>query len=209
MAIEPITLAGSAVRLEPLSLDHVDALAAAGAGSRDTYEWTWVPDGPDEARSFIETALAEFAAGRSLPFATIRLADNRVVGSTRFGNIEHWSWPDGSPHGGRTVDAAEVGWTWLAADAQRSPVNTEAKYLMFSHGFDTWGLHRLQLKTDERNWRSRNAIERVGARFEGILRAWQPGRDGAIRNTAMFSITADEWPSAKAALEAKLNAYGK
>ncbi len=208
MSIEPVTLAGNAVRLEPLSLDHVDALAAAASGPRDTYDWTWVPETVDETRAFIETALSELAAGRSIPFATVRLADNTVVGTTRFGSIEHWTWPDGSPHGGRAADSAEVGWTWLAASAQRSPVNTEAKYLMFRHGFETWGLHRLQLKTDERNMRSRNAIERVGARFEGILRAWQPGRDGALRNTAMFSITSEEWPAVKAALEAKLSAYG-
>lgn len=208
MSVEPVTLEGRAVRLVPISLDHVDGLAAAAAGERDTYGWTWVPDGVDEARSFVETALAELAAGRALPFTTIRVADGAIVGSTRFGSIEHWTWPEGNPNGGRIVDLTEVGWTWLAASAQRSPVNTEAKYLMFRHAFETWRVHRLQLKTDERNWRSRNAIERVGAKFEGILRGWQPGRDGVVRNTAMFSITADEWPAAKAALESKLTAYG-
>ena len=197
------TLQGRHVRLEPLTLEHAPALAAAGSGPRDTYGFTFVPDGLAATEAFIVTALGEQEAGKSMPFATVRLADNLVVGTTRFGNIEHWVWPEGNPQQ-RVVDSCEVGWTWLAADAQRSAINTEAKYLMFSHAFDGWHTHRLQLKTDERNWRSRNAIERVGAKFEGILRAVQPASDGIVRSTAYFSITAEEWPAVKAALEAKL-----
>jgi RimJ/RimL family protein N-acetyltransferase len=205
MRLAPATLQGRHVRLEPLTIGHAHALAAAGAGPRETYAFTFVPHGLAETEAYIGTALAEQDAGKSMPFATIRVADNCLVGTTRFGNIEHWPWADGSPHQ-RIVDSCEIGWTWLAADAQRSAINTEAKYLMFSHAFESWNTHRLQLKTDERNWRSRNAIERVGAKFEGILRSVQPASDGNVRSTAFFSITAEEWPAVKAALEVKLAA---
>lgn len=203
MAVPPVTLAGQHVRLEPLTLEHVPALAAAASGPRDTYAFTFVPESVETAGQYVRAALADQDAGRALPFVTVRASDGLVVGTTRFGNIEHWTWPDGSPHA-RAVDACEVGWTWLAAEAQRTAINTEQKLLMFSHAFETWGVHRLQLRTDERNWRSRNAIERVGAKFEGILRANQPASDGLVRSTAYFSITAEDWPAAKAALAARL-----
>lgn len=203
MSLEPVILTGQHVLLEPLTLDHAPALAAACSGPRDTYAFTFVPDGLESTEQFIRELLLEQALDRVMAFATIRLADGEVVGTTRFLNIEHWSWPEGSGNA-RLVDSCEVGGTWLAANAQRTAINTEQKYLMFTHAFETWGVHRLQLRTDERNWRSRNAIERVGAKFEGVLRSDRPASDGTIRSTASFSIVAEEWPETKEALEARL-----
>ncbi len=203
MALEAVTLTGQHVRLEPLSMDHAEGLAAAAAGPRDSYAFTFVPEGLEATGQYIQAALLDMAGGKALPFAAVRVADERVIGTTRFGNIEHYPWPEGSPHQ-RAVDACEVGWTWLAAEAQRTAINTEQKLLMFTYAFEKWGVHRLQLRTDERNWRSRNAIERVGAKFEGVLRSNQPASDGLVRSTAYFSIVAEEWPATKTALEARL-----
>ena len=136
-----------------------------------------------------------------MPFATVRVADGRVVGSTRFLNLRSWGRPGSS--GG--PDVAEVGATWLAASVQRSAVNTEAKLLQLTHAFDGWRVERLELKTDARNQRSRAAIERLGAQFEGVLRAYQPAADHpGARDTAMYSILRAEWPGVRAVLEARL-----
>ena len=196
-----LTLAGRMVRLEPLGPDHADALAAAATEDRSSYGFTWVPGTRDEAVAYIETAAAERAAGTSIPFATVRLADDRVVGSTRFLNLRAW----GRPGSNGDPDVAEIGATWLAGSAQRSPVNTEAKLLQLTHAFDVWGVERLELKTDARNDRSRAAIERLGARFEGVLRAYQPAADHpGARDTAMYSILAAEWPDVRTNLLARL-----
>jgi RimJ/RimL family protein N-acetyltransferase len=204
--VMPVVLEGRFVRLEPLTAAHAPALAAAASGSRATYGLTWVPGSPAEAATYVETALAEQAAGRSLPFATIDRAAGRVVGSTRFLNIEFWTWPRGNAHqrGVERPDGVEIGATWLAADAQRTRINTEAKLLMLEHAFDRWRVHRVSLMTDARNERSRNAIMRLGARFDGVLRAARPASDGAIRDTAAFSILDSEWPAIRAKLQARL-----
>ena len=146
------------------------------------------------------------AEGRALPFATIDRKAARVVGSTRFGNVEFWSWPAGNPHqrGAHLPDVVEIGWTWLAADMQRSGVNTEAKLLMLTHAFEGWRVHRVSLMTDARNMRSRNAILRIGATFDGVIRAQRIAFDGGIRDTAAFSILEAEWPAVKTALQARL-----
>lgn len=202
----PVTLEGNHVRLEPLREIHAGALAAAAAISRDTYGWTGVPDGLDQARAYIASALEDQRAGRALPFATVLRETERVVGTTRFGNIEYWAWPEGNPNqrGPHLPDAVEIGWTWLAADVQRTPVNTEAKYLMLRHAFETWRVHRVRLMTDERNTRSRSAIERIGGKLDGILRAHTPAYDGAIRNSAVYSLLEADWPADRARLEARL-----
>ena len=205
--VQPVVLDGRRVRLEPLALDHARALLAAGSGPRDTYGFTIVP--PDEASMlrYIEAALRDQESGRALPFATVARATDRVVGSTRFGNIEYWAWPPGNPHqrGLDVPDVVEIGWTWLAADAQRTPINTEAKLLMLTHAFEVWRVHRVSLMTDARNERSRNAILRVGARFDGVIRAQRPAADGAIRDTAAFSILESEWPAVKRQLQSRLD----
>jgi N-acetyltransferase len=204
--VEPVILEGRHARLEPLTLAHAPALAEAASGPRDTYGYTVVPADLAEARSYIESALGDQAAGRALPFATVARASGRVVGSTRFGNIEFWSWPADSPRAQRdgSPDVVEIGWTWLAAAFQRTSINTEAKLLMLTHAFETWRVHAVKLNTDARNARSRAAIERIGARFDGVLRAHRPASDGGIRDTAAFSLLAAEWPAARVRLQARL-----
>ncbi len=202
--LAPVTLEGRWVRLEPLSTSHIPAIAAASAESRDTYAFTWVPDGLAGARAMTTDLLAEQKLGTVLPFATIRRADNRLVGQTRFMNIERWPWPAGNPNM-RPVDAVEIGGTWLAASAQRTPINTEAKYLQLRHAFETWRVHRLVLITDARNARSRAAIERIGGRLEAIHRNHRVAADGTLRSSALFVILEEDWPRVRAALEHRLD----
>lgn len=206
MRLEPVTLEGRHVRLEPLSLAHVGALVAVGKGPRETFELTTVPGDEAAMGRYVEAALADHAAGRALPFATVAHDTGRVVGSTRFGNVEFWAWPQGNPHqrGAHLPDVVEIGWTWLAPDVQRSGINTEAKLLMLTHAFEVWRVHRVSLNTDARNTRSRDAILRLGARFDGVLRGARVASDGAIRDTAAYSILEAEWPEVKAGLTAKL-----
>jgi RimJ/RimL family protein N-acetyltransferase len=205
--VRPRVLEGRHVRLEPLTLGHARALLAAASGPRETYGFTTVPDDEAAMRRYIETALRDQEVGRALPFATIAKAMGRVVGSTRFGNIEFWTWPPGSAlqRGGDDPDVAEIGWTWLTADAQRTPINTEAKLLMLTHAFEEWRVHRVSLMTDARNERSRRAILRLGAQFDGVIRAQRPGVDGTIRDTAAFSILESEWPTVKRQLQSRLD----
>lgn len=205
-AVVPVVLEGTHVRLEPLSLDHVPALLAAASGPRDTYGFTWVPGGQAAMEAQVETLLRERDELRSLPFATVARATGRVMGATRFMRIEFWDWPPGNPNqrGEERPDVVEIGGTWLNAEAQRTAINSEAKLLMLTHAFEEWRVHRVNLNTDARNWRSRNAIERIGGKLDGVLRAYQPASDGIVRDTATFSILEAEWPAAKAALQARL-----
>jgi RimJ/RimL family protein N-acetyltransferase len=205
--VAPVTLEGRFVRLEPLTMAHAAGLLGAAAGPRDTYGFTPVPQDEAETAAYIETALAEQSARRSLPFATVDRSTGRVIGSTRFLNIEFWPWPPGNTNqrGADRPDVVEIGATWLAASAQRTPINTEAKLLMLAHTFDRWRVHRVSLMTDARNERSRQAIMRLGARFDGVLRAARPASDGAIRDTAAFSILEAEWPAIRTKLEARLS----
>ena len=201
--VEPVVLRGQTVVLRPLSATDGVALAAAAAESRQPYRYTRVPDGVEEARSYIETALADQDVGRRMPFAI--LWHDRVVGSTSYLDLQRWRWPAGSPLQ-RTdrPDAVEIGSTWLAASAQRTRCNTEAKYLLLSHAFDVWGVHRVSLRTDERNVQSRRAIERLGAMFEGVRRGDMPGQDGSVRASAYYSIVRAEWPDVRRKLEGAL-----
>jgi RimJ/RimL family protein N-acetyltransferase len=195
------TLAGRHVLLEPLSLDVVDALVAAAAEDRSTFGWTNVPDGRSAMQRYVEQLLAERGAGAAVPFVQRRVADGRVIGCTRFMELRRWS---GRP----APDEVEVGGTWLAASAQRTPINTEAKLRLFTHAFETWEVRRLCLCTDARNERSRAAIERAGAKFEGILRNHRPsmarGESGRARDTALFSIIDEEWPAVQDGLLRRL-----
>ena len=205
--VRPVVLEGRDVRLEPLELGHAGALLAVAGGPRETYGFTMVPADEPAMIRYIEAALGEQDAGRALPFATVARATGRVVGSTRFGNIEFWPWPPGNPNqrGEDRPDAVEIGWTWLGAAAQRTAVNTEAKLLMLTHAFEEWRVHRVSLMTDSRNERSRNAILRLGARFDGVLRAQRPASDGGIRDTAAFSILESEWPMIRRQLQSRLD----
>ena len=201
--IQAPTLRGDTVTLRPLSVADAAALAAAASESRESYQFTRVPNGFEEAGRYIELALADRDAGHRLPF-TIVWRD-RVVGSTSYLDVQRWRWPAGSPNQ-RTdrPDSVEIGSTWLAASAQRTRCNAEAKYLLLSHAFDGWDVHRVCLKTDERNARSRRAIERLGARFEGLRRADMPAQDGSVRTSAYYSIVRAEWPDVRKNLEGAL-----
>lgn len=181
------------MRLEPLARAHVPALLAA-AGDPAIFRYYLTPPLGVEAEmtKWVDQILKGQAAGTDVGWVTVRRSDGRVVGATTFLDIR------------RANRGLEIGNTWLAPEAQRTPVNTEAKFLQLRHAFEDLGAWRVQLKTDERNARSRAAIERLGARFEGILRKYQVRHDGFVRNTAIFSLLAEEWPAAKAALEAKL-----
>jgi RimJ/RimL family protein N-acetyltransferase len=205
-SFDDLALSGRRVRLEPLSQEHVVALVAAASESRETYGLTSVPDGAEAMGRYVQVALAERDRGVSVPFVTVDLARSAVVGSTRFMNIETWTWPSAErarPVPNVPFEAAEIGSTWLAASAQRTAVNTEAKLLMLTHAFEVWQLRRVNLKTDARNVRSRTAIDRLGARPDGILRAHMPAFGGGVRDTAVYSILASEWPPVKAALVAR------
>ena len=201
-ALQQPILEGKHVRLLPLSTEHVQSLVTAASVSRETYRFTWVPDGQEAMRRYVDAALLARDAGAAVPFATVRRADGRVVGSTRFGNLEYFTWPGGTAKKPpEPPDAVEIGWTWLSPDAQRTAINSEAKLLMLGHAFETWGVQRVNLRTDARNLRSRTAIERLGAKLDGILRAHLPAYDGAgVRDTATYSLLASEWPAAKAKL---------
>jgi N-acetyltransferase len=198
MKMEDLVLVGTHVRLEPLERRHAGGLAAAAASDPSLYQWSPVPKDQSEAASYIETALSWKQADTAVPFAIVRVNDGVVLGSTRFFNLERWSWPQGHrSHGRGTPDACEIGYTWLARPAIRTTANTEAKMLMLTHAFEVWQVLRVCLHTDIRNERSRAAIERIGGRFEGILRAHRMAADFIPRDSARYSILASEWPAVK------------
>ncbi|MGW8362097.1 GNAT family N-acetyltransferase [Streptomyces wedmorensis] len=200
--LEGPVLEGAFVRLEPLGHHHAAGLADAAEEQRDSYGFTWVPR-REEVPAYVDTQLGRAADGRLAPYVQVDAATGRTVGATSF--WEPRPWPSGEG-----LCAIEVGFTWLAASAQGTGINTEAKYLLFRHAFETWGVARVDLKTDSRNARSRAAIESVGATFEGVLRnsarSWAPGEDGRLRDSAVFSIITEEWPARRAALEHRLAA---
>jgi RimJ/RimL family protein N-acetyltransferase len=199
----PLVLRGPTVTLRPLSAGDAAALAAAAAESRAEYVYTRVPDGIEDARAYIQGALADQESARRIPFAIEW--QGRVAGTTSYLDPQHWRWPAGSPlQRAEHPDAVEVGATWLAASAQRTRCNTEAKCLLLAHAFDVWAVHRVALKTDARNARSRRAIERLGARLDGVRRADMAGADGTVRDSAYYSILRAEWPEVRARLEAAL-----
>jgi RimJ/RimL family protein N-acetyltransferase len=194
MNVEPLILEGTHVRLEPLTIEHLEALTAIGLDP-DLWRWTLARNQtPEDMRRYVETALAEQRAGQSLPFATVVRSSGEVVGATRFASID------------RTHRRVEIGWTWIARRWQRTVVNTEAKYLMLRHAFEVWGCLRVELKTNAKNERSRRAILRIGATEEGTLRKHQLNADGTSRDSVYFSIIDDEWPSVKERLETMMSA---
>jgi N-acetyltransferase len=203
---DSLVLQGKHVRLEPLGHNHIDGLVAAAAEDTSVYRWSPVPQGKEAATAYVDTALAWQSAATALPFAVIRLRDNAVIGSTRFWNLERWAWLTGHAlHGCTTPDACEIGYTWFAASAIRTAANTESKLLMLMHAFEGWQVVRVCLHADARNERSRAAIERLGAKFEGILRAHRMAADFIPRDSARYSIVAGEWPAVKQHLLNKLN----
>ena len=207
MSNDAIVLSGRHVRLEPLSHKHIPGLVAAATEDPALYAWTALPLDAAGMTRYVEAAVGWREEGTALPFATVRQADGKVLGSTRFFLIERWEWPPGHPQAGRAgPDGCEIGYTWLAASAVRTAANTEAKLLMLSHAFDEWRVHRVCFHTDMRNERSRNALARLGAVFEGTLRAHRLASDIVPRDSARFSIIAAEWPGVRARLTQRLAA---
>jgi RimJ/RimL family protein N-acetyltransferase len=196
MQIEPVTLAGRHVRLEPLTLAHVDPLLEIGL-DEELWRWTGTQVRTrGDMQAYVEEALDAQTQGIAVPFATVDLASTGVVGSSRFANVD------------RVHRRAEIGWTWVAAPWQRTAVNTEAKYLMFRHAFEVWGCIRVELKTDALNSRSRAAILRIGAKEEGTFRNHMIVHGGRIRDTVYFSLLDREWPEVKRQLEERLSRDG-
>ena len=196
MDLAPVVLEGDVVRLEPLRLDHAEALSAVGLDPSLWALTTIRVETPADMRAYIADALTEQRAGVSLPFATVHRATGRVIGSTRFGNI--------TPAHRRV----EIGWTWIAPAWQRTAVNTEAKLLMLTHAFDTLGCRRVELKTSALNLRSRNAMLRIGATEEGTLRQHMINSDGSNRDSVYFSVLDSEWPAVQARLRTLLDRGG-
>ena len=189
MDVRPVALDGMRVRLEPLKPTHLDAVTRAGA-----FEELWLlttarADSPEGMREYVGAALADAERGTSLPFVTIDKASNEIVGSTRFGNIDVAN------------RRAEIGWTWITPAFQRTYVNSEAKLLMLTHAFETWGCARVELKTDVLNSKSRNAMLRMGATEEGVLRKHILTCSGRWRDSIYYSVLDTEWPAVKERLE--------
>jgi N-acetyltransferase len=199
MSVAAPTLTGTHVQLEQLRVEFAEPLAAAGNEDRSTYGWTAVPSAVEGMQRYITSLLDDQRARSVVPFAQRRLSDGILVGCTRYLRLEWW--------GGKDLpDEVEIGGTWLAASAQRTRINTEAKYLLLSNAFDTWNVHRVSICTDARNTQSRTAILRIGATFEGILRShrgsYAPGEENTVaRDSAMYSVIRSDWPAIKSALE--------
>ena len=187
--VQPVTLTDGRVRLVPMSLEHVDALKAAAAdGELWKLRVTSVPD-PDDTRGYVERALAMREQGNRLPFVVVDLEnDGRIIGSTSYHDIVP------------AIDRLEIGWTWYAKSTQRSHVNTCAKLLLLVHAFETLNAKLVGWRTDNYNFASQQAIERLGARKDGVLRHHAVRRDGTVRDTVMYSLAAGEWPEVKAHL---------
>jgi N-acetyltransferase len=205
ITLDTPVLTGSHIRLEPLSPAHADGLVAASSGDPALYQWSAVPIGRDAVHRYIESALALREAGTAQAFATICNSDNVVIGSTRFFDIERFDWSASHPrHAHDNPDVCEIGYTWLSHAALRTAANTEAKLLMLTHAFEVWQMLRVCLHTDARNKRSQAAIERIGGKFEGVLRAHRMASDFTARDSWRYSILAAEWPDVKRRLEERL-----
>ncbi len=190
--LDPIVLEGDYVRLEPLTLDYIDALFKVGMDERI---WRFTPrrmESRADMEAYVKEALGEQARGKSLPFATVVAATGTVVGCTRFGNVDLFN------------RRAEIGWTWVARPWQRTTVNTEAKLLMLRHAFDDLDLRRVEFKTDARNSQSQWALGQIGAHKEGVLRRHMTLPDGSARDTVYFSIISEEWTHVETRLENRL-----
>ncbi len=192
MNIYPVILEGKRVRLEPLTQAHHAQLCEIGLDEELWKLTTTIIRTPEDMKKYIDAAAKDFSDSKALPFAIIEKPSNKAVGSTRFGNID------------TTHRRVEIGWTWIARQWQRTFINTEAKYLLLSHAFDTLGCMRVEFKTDSTNSRSRNALMRIGAKEEGVFRNHMIVPGGRIRHSVYFSIIDSEWNEVKKELEKKL-----
>ena len=196
-------LAGSLVRLEPLAQSHAGDLAAAAEEDRRSYSHTQVPRA-SEVEQFLAAHTARAAAGQMVPFAQVRVRDGRAVGCTAYWDPRRWPERD-------DLYAVMIGWTWLSASAQRTGINAESKLLLLTYAFEALKVARVDFSTDARNQHSRRAIAALGAHFEGVLRSWSrshaPGEQGQLRDSAMFSVVAGEWPQVGAALAERVRRH--
>ena len=191
-------LTGRCVRLEPLGEQHLAGLVAASAGEPELFRMSKVPVGEAEVERYIEAAGATRATRTAAPFAVVRLSDEVVIGSSRLFDLAWWPWPEGHPrHGHGGPDTCEIGHTWLTRSAIRTGANTEMKRLMLTLVFETWQVQSVCFHTDARNDRSRRALSRIGARYEGILRSHRLAADDQPRDSARFAITAADWPAVR------------
>jgi N-acetyltransferase len=202
MRVAAPTLTGTHVQLEQLREHFAEELTAAGNQDRSTYQWTPVPPTVEGMQKYITGLLNDQQAGTAVPFVQRRSSDGALVGCTRYLRLEWWG-------GNDLPDEVEIGGTWLAASAQRTPINTEAKYLLLGNAFESWNVHRVSVCTDARNTQSRTAILRIGATFEGILRShrgsYASGEENTVaRDSAMYSVIRAEWPAVKMGIEEKL-----
>jgi N-acetyltransferase len=202
MSVAAPTLTGTHVQLEQLRPEFAQELTTAGNEDRSTYGWTAVPPTVDGMQRYIAGLLDDQQARAAVPFVQRRRSDGALVGCTRYLRLEWWG-------GNDLPDEVEIGGTWLAASAQRTPINTEAKYLLLSNAFDAWNVQRVSICTDARNTQSRTAILRIGAVFEGILRShrgsYAPGEENTVaRDSAMYSVVRNDWPAIKSALGSRL-----
>jgi len=202
MSVAAPTLTGRHVQLEQLRIEFAEELTAAGNEERSSYGWTPVPPTVDGMQRYIAGLLDDQEARTVVPFVQRRISDGALVGCTRYLRLEWWG-------GGDLPAEVEIGGTWLAASAQRTAINTEAKYLLLRNAFDDWDVHRVAICTDSRNTQSRTAILRIGAAFEGILRShrgsYAPGEENIVaRDSAMYSVVRADWPEVKRLLEARL-----
>lgn len=188
---ETPTLVGQRVRLEPMAIEHVEGLLEAANEDRSSYLYTKIPHSSDEMAAYVTDLLNQWELDEAIPFVQVALEIERVVGATRFMTIRRNS-------SKKSPFAVEIGGTWLSGSTQHTGINTEAKLLLLEYAFSTLKVARVDLKTDARNDRSRAAILRLGATYEGVLRSFQPsmvsGEEGLFRDTAMYSIISDEWP---------------
>ena len=192
--VAPVTLEGRIVRLEPLGIEHLEGLASVAF---DPAIWRWTIARPTDLaglRAWLEAAVAAQQAGTELPFATVDVATNRPIGSTRFLSIvpEH--------------RRLEIGWTWVAPSHQRRGANQEAKYLQLRHAFEDLGANRVEFKTDSRNEKANPALRSIGAQFEGTFRNHMVMPDGPLRHSNYYAVTVEDWPGVKSMLEARLDA---
>lgn len=207
--MDPIKLTGRHIDLVPLDQSHAEALSAASAADPSLYQWSAVPLGREAVEAYIAKAISWRDAGTAVPFATVRRSDGAIIGSTRFFDIERWAWPPGHErYGSADPDVCEIGYTWLTRSAIRTAANTEAKFLMLRHAFESWQVLRVCLHTDARNQRSQAAIQRIGGKFEGVLRAHRMATDFIARDSYRYSIIAAEWPEVKLRLSRMLERDG-
>jgi RimJ/RimL family protein N-acetyltransferase len=195
MQVVPVTLEGNLVQLEPLSMDHLPALAEIAFHPQT---WRWMSDrmeSEDDLRRYIQAGLDAAAAGAAMPWATRSTKDNRIIGSTRFADIQpaHWT--------------LEIGWTWMHPDYQRRGINVEAKYMQLRHAFEVMGARRVAFKTHHQNMKSQTAIQALGAKHEGIFRNHVIMPDGSPRHSYWYSIIDEEWPEVKANLERRMQRH--